>query len=74
MEYLTPTESGIYQERDHILQKGMLNCLSRTASKQETFKATHDLTAGSAYSTTTAVLAIATFDSDRNTTRSISIL
>lgn len=44
MEYLTLTETGIYQERDHILQKGMLNCLSWRDSKQETFKATHDLT------------------------------
>lgn len=44
MECPTLTETGIYQERHHILQKGMLNCLSGTASKQETFKATHDLT------------------------------
>lgn len=44
MEYLTLTETGIYQEGDHVLEKGMLNCLSGTASKQRTSKATHDLT------------------------------
>lgn len=44
MEYLTLTETSIYQEMDHVLGKGMLNCLSGTASKQGTFKTTHDLT------------------------------
>lgn len=44
MEYLILTETGIYQERDHVLEKGMLNCLSGTASKQRTSKATSNLT------------------------------
>lgn len=44
MEYLTLTETGIYQEMDHILGQGILNCFSGTASKQGTFKTVHDLT------------------------------
>ena len=44
MEYLTLKETGIYQEMDHVLEQGMLNRLSGTASKQGTFKAVQDLT------------------------------
>lgn len=78
MEYLTLTETGIYHEMDHVLEQGMLNCFSGTASKQGTFKAVRDLTsvsAGTAYftTTTTTLLAIATFDSDKKATRSMSL-
>lgn len=34
MEYLTLTETGIYQETGHVLGQGMLNCFSGTPSKQ----------------------------------------